>query len=324
MSIYMRSLWGIFNSSITTNKYSMKVQEIINEEWSIDPRKWGTPAAAPKAKVALTGDAKTIANLESWAKANGLTAEKEVIKKTWLSKWSAGWKGFFYLTGYVVISVDALWHLHILEKQYMGGVINATEYKNLRQWYIGYWTIQALTPFIIRFIQTSRWITALGTIIVGLATGGMGLAVLGGLVASFVSQAAFFAALIAVTETPAFRKWAEKFYTEITFVGAISDAIWNEFQQLFTNKDYYQRKKEEKIKVNPEAAARDAEEEKNRQDRSQPLTGPNSIVINGERVTDEKGNLDQLVLAGPFVKNYMDLHPNDPEVKKVLAKMSQK
>ena len=206
----------------------------------------------------------------------------------------------------------------------MGGVINATEYKNLRQWYIGYWTIQALTPFIIRFIQTSRWITALGTIIIGLATGGMGLAVLGGLVASFVSQAAFFAALIAVTETPAFRKWAEKFYTEITFVGAISDAIWNEFQQLFTNKDYYDRKKEEKVKVNPEAAARDAEEEKNRQNRSQPLTGPNSIVINGERVTDEKGNLDQLVLAGPFVKNYMDLHPDDPEVKKVRAKMAQK
>jgi hypothetical protein len=303
----------------------MKVHEIINEEWSLDPRKWGKPAApAPSAPatVKLTGDAAKIARLERWAVSKGLTAEKEVIKKTWLSKFSTGWKGFFYLTGYVIISVDALWHLHILEKQYMAGEINATEYKNLRQWYIGYWTIQSLTPFIIRFIQTSRWITALGTVIVGLATGGMGLAVLGGLVASFVSQAAFFAALIAVTETPAFRKWAEKFYTEITFVGAISDGIWNEFQQLFTNKDYYDRKKDEKAVKNPAAAAKDAEEEKNRQNRGQPLTGPNAIVINGERVTDEKGNLDQFKLAGPFVKNYMDLNPNDPEVKKVRAKMA--
>jgi len=320
----MRILWGIFNSSVVTNKYIMKVHEIISEEFSLDPRKWGKPAAPAPATVKITGDAAKIARLERWAVSRGLTAEKEVIKKTWLSKFSTGWRGFFYLVGYVTITVDALYHLHILEKQYMAGEINATEYKNLRQWYIGYWTIQSLTPFIIRFIQTSRWITALGTVIVGLATGGMGLAVLGGLVASFASQAAFFAALIAVTETPAFKKWAEQFFTQITFVGAISDGIWNEFQQLFTNKDYYDRKKDEKAVTNPAAAAKDAEEEKNRQDRSQPLTGPNSIVINGERVTDEKGNLDQLVLAGPFVKNYMDLNPNDPEVKKVRAKMAAK
>jgi hypothetical protein len=320
----MRILWGIFNSSEITNKYIMKVHEIINEEWSLDPRKWGKPAPAAPAAVKITGDAAKIARLERWAVSRGLTAEKEVVKKTWLSKFSTGWRGFFYLVGYVTITADALWHLHILEKQYMAGEINATEYKNLRQWYIGYWTIQSLTPFIIRVIQTSRWITALGTVIVGFATGGMGLAVLGGLLASFLSQAAFFAALVGVSTTPAFKKWAEKFFTEITFVGAISDGIWNEFQQLFTNKDYYDRKKDEKAVTNPAAAAKDAEEEKNRQNRSQPLTGPNSIVINGERVTDEKGNLDQLVIAGPFVKNYMDLHPNDPEVKKVRAKMAAK
>jgi len=302
----------------------MKVHEIINEEWSLDPRKWGKPAPAAPATVKLTGDAAKIARLERWAVSRGLTAEKEIVKKTWLSKFAKGWQGFFYLTGYVTISVDALWHLHILEKQYMEGEINATQYKNLRQWYIGYWTIQALTPFIIRFIQSSRLITALGTVIVGLATGGMGLAVLGGLVASFVSQAAFFAALIAVTETPAFKKWAEKFYTEITFVGAISDGIWDEFQQTVYYKEYYVRKKEEKAVVNPAAAARDAEEEKQFLLRNRPLEGPNAIVINGERVTDEKGNLDQFVLAGPFVKNYMDLHPDDPNVKKVRAKMSAK
>jgi hypothetical protein len=318
----MRILWGIFNSNATTNKYIMKVHEIITEEWSLDPRKWGKPAPAAPSTVKLSGDAAKIARLEKWAVSKGLTAEKEVIKKTWLSKFAKGWQGFFYLVGYVTITVDALYHLYILEQQYMAGEINATEYKNLRQWYIGYWTIQSLTPFIIRFIQTSRWITALGTVIVGLATGGMGLAILGGLVASFVSQAAFFAALIAVTTTPAFKKWAEQFFTQITFVGSISDGIWNEFQQLFTNKDYYDRKKDEKAVTNPAAAAKDAEEEKNRQNRSQPLTGPNAIVINGERVTDEKGNLDQFKLAGPFVKNYMDLNPNDPEVKKVRAKMA--
>jgi hypothetical protein len=75
----------------------MKVQEIINEEWSIDPRKWGTPAAAPKAKVALTGDAKTIANLESWAKANGLTAEKEVIKKNVAIQVVSWLEGIFFI-----------------------------------------------------------------------------------------------------------------------------------------------------------------------------------------------------------------------------------
>jgi len=318
----MRSLWGIFNSNATTNKYIMKVHEIITEEWSLDPRKWGKPAPAPQAKLAVTDDAAKIARLEKWAVSKGLTAEKEVIKKTWLSKFSTGWRGFLYLVGYVTITVDALYHLYILEQQYMAGEINATEYKNLRQWYIGYWTIQSLTPFIIRFIQTSRWITALGTVIVGLATGGMGLAVLGGLLASFLSQAAFFAALVGVSTTPAFKKWAEKFFTEITFVGSISDGIWNEFQQLFTNKDYYDRKKDEKAVTNPAAAARDADQNKQSQLRSRPLEGPNSIVINGERVTDEKGNLDQLKLAGPFVKNYMDLNPNDPEVKKVRAKMA--
>ena len=46
-------------------------------------------------------------------------------------------------------------------------------------------------------------------------------------------------------------------------------------------------------------------------------------MINGIRVTDKDGNLDDYAMMRPFVKNYLELHPEDPNVQKVLALQSK-
>jgi hypothetical protein len=296
----MRTFWWFFYSTLASGKYiTMKVYEIIAED----------------SKVTLQGSAQSVEAIEAMAKKLGLTAaDKEIVKASMLSKMAPWLKGIVYVTGFVTPCLELAWHLTIIDKYYMNGKYNATEYKNWRQYYIGVWQIEILVPFIIMFIRRAKWITLLAGAIIGFLSGGTAIGIGAAILAAFGPAATewiMIEALSAALQSPAGQEWLKKFFTEIAMFGKIGDEIWNELQGLVSNKDFYDKKKEEKRKKNPAAAAADDAEASGQQ-----LTGK-QMSMQGLVVLDKNGykipGID--IALGSYIKQ----NPNDPLVQKYLA-----
>jgi hypothetical protein len=348
--IYMRILWGIFISSVITNKYIMKVQEIINEEWSLDPRKWGSdPALADTAKqtkanaAALTAAQRAAASVKGASPevqkalasiAKGANETAVAASREALSAKVGNWTHFLTVMGAMAITAQLYYNFDQLEKKYNAGELNKAQYKEAHAAYFGLWVIQFMVPWLISKLGIARLLTFFVRVIVGILTLGS-VAITGGAtfwaaIVGITIEQAIFTGIQTFMMTPTFEKWvAQHFFKPLVVIGTIPDESWNILRgylsdipginKLIKNPgdDFYTSQAKNKKEVNPAAAARDEEDEKG--SFGGPMKAPNGIMINGVRVTNEKGQLDDYAMMRPFVTSYMKLHPEDPDVQKVIA-----
>lgn len=346
----MRILWGIFISSVITNKYIMKVQEIINEEWSLDPRKWGRdPALADTAKqtkanaAALTAAQRAAASVKGASPevqkalasiAKGANETAVAASREALSAKVGNWTYFLKVMGAMAITAQLYYNFDQLEKKYNTGELNKAQYKEAHEAYFGLWVIQFMVPWLVSILPIAKLMTFFVRVIVGILTLGSA-AITGGAtfwaaIVGITIEQAIFSGIQAFMMTPTFEKWvAQNFFKPLVFLGSIPDESWNILRGYLSdipgiNKlvknpgdDFYTSQAKNKKAVNPTAAAKDEEDEKG--SFGGPMKAPNGIMINGIRVTNEKGQLDDYAMMRPFVINYMKLHPEDPEVQKVIA-----
>jgi len=346
----MRILWGIFNSSVVTNKYIMKVHEIISEEWSLDPRKWGSdPALASTAKQAKANAAaltaaqkaassvsgaspsvqKALAAIAKGANETAIAASREA-----LSAKVGNWSHFLTVMGAIAITAQLYYNFDQIEKRYNAGELNRAEYKEAHEAYFGLWVIQFMVPWLVRVLGVAKLLTFFVRVVVGILTLGStaltGGATFWAAIVGITIEQAIFSGIQAFMMTPTFEKWvAQHFFKPLVVIGTIPDESWNILRGLLSSipgidklvknpgDDFYTSQQKNKKQINPAADAADDAAEKGSYGGA--MTAPNGIMINGVRVTNEKGQLDDYAMMRPFVTSYMKSHPEDPEVQKVLA-----
>ena len=298
----------------------MKVYEIIEEnqqldELSLNPMNWFK--SAPKAASSSAG---AISQLDKDAARLGLSNGREMAKTTWLAKvgkWGA-LKTFIYAVGFVAIAVELNYYLDVVNARYKNNEINSEQWKQQRDYYIGIWTVEMLVPFVIAFLQRAKFITFFATAITAFATvssGGVLIPVLAGLLATFGSEALLFAGIEAFLHSNMAQDYMVKWFKELAMLGKIGDDLWQELYTLVTGKDFDKVKKQE---LNPAAAKKDqddAEQEKMLRAKSE----KNAVYINGVRVDDGKGGLDDNAYMNDKVQYALQYHPDDPGIQKMAA-----
>ena len=335
----------------------MKIYEVITpaeqnlfEVW-YNPLTWGgsgdagaiatqakTNAAALQAAKDAAGKFKNASPAVQKALAaisQGATAEAKAASQTALLQKVGNFGYALRILGAIAISVELYYNWDQLEKKYNAGDLNRSQYKEAHEAYFGLWVIQFMAPWLARMLGIAKLLTFLVRIIVGVLTLGSS-ALTGGATfyASIVGIAieqAIFTGIQAFMMTKTFENWmAYHFFSTLVTIGTIPDESWNILRGYLTKipgvdklvknpgDDFYTSQAKNKKEINPAAAARDEEDAK-KQTFMNPASAPNAIMINGVRVTDAKGNLDDYAMMRPFVTNYIELHPEDPNVQKVLA-----
>jgi len=339
----------------------MKVYEVISkdpqlDEFSLNPMNWfGAGNAGAAAKQASYDDG-AVKNLAAIAKkqfpnlspAAG-KALADITSGTAKASKAASQEAFAMKVGnisYVLrvlgafaISYKLYSNFSILEDKYNAGELNAEQYKEAHEAYWGLWVIQFMGPWLATTLGTAKLVAFLIRLILAVLTLGVTVFTGGGAAAATITglvvEQAVFTALQAFLMSKTFEQWMSyHFFKTLVTIGSVPDASWNILRQylseipvinaFFKDKgvDFYTAAKKEKQRINPAAAADD---EKATQARNlAPLdSDKNAIMINGIRVTDKDGNLDDYAMMRPFVKNYLELHPEDPNVQKVLALQSK-
>lgn len=328
----------------------MKVHEIINEEWSLDPRKWGSDsglaAAAKQTKAnaaALTAAQKAAASVKGASPAvqkalasiaKGATETAVAASREALSAKVGNWTHFLTVMGAVAITAQLYYNFDQLEKRYNAGELNKAEYKEAHEAYFGLWVIQFMVPWLVRVLGVAKLLTFFVRVVVGILTLGStaltGGATFWAAIVGIGIEQAIFTGIQAFMMTPTFEKWvAQHFFKPLVVIGTIPDESWNILRGYLSNipgidklvknpgDDFYTSQAKNKKQINPAAAAADDAAEKGSFGNA--MNAPNGIMINGVRVTNEKGELDKFAMMRPFVTNYIELHPEDPNVQKVLA-----
>jgi len=349
--VFICAFYGVFlfrvQQLINT---SMKVQEVISEEWSLNPLKWGKdPALASAAKqtkanaAALTAAQKAAASVKGASPAvqkalasiaKGANETAIAASREALSARVGNWTYFLKVMGAIAITAQLYYNFDQLEKRYNAGELNKAQYKEAHEAYFGLWVIQFMVPWLVSILPIAKLMTFFVRVIVGILTLGStaltGGATFWAAIVGITIEQAIFSGIQAFMMTPTFEKWvAQHFFKPLVAIGTIPDESWNILRgylssipgidKLMKNPgdDFYTSQAKNKKQINPAAAEKDEKDEKGSFGNA--MTAPNGIMINGIRVTDEKGQLDDYAMMRPFVTNYIKLHPEDPEVQKVLA-----
>jgi len=340
----------------------MKVNEVIIpkeqdlfEVW-YNPLSWGGAGALGSAAKQKSTDAaalKAASNAASKFKgaspavqkalaaiSAGATEEAKAASKVALSAKVGNMMHLLTVLGAVAITIELYFNWDAIEKKYNDGELNKAQYKEAHEAYFGLWVIQFMAPWLARILGIAKILTFLVRVIVGVLTLGSS-ALTGGAtffaaIAGLTIEQAIFSGIQAFMMTKTFETWmAQHFFTTLVTIGSIPDESWNILRGYLTKipgidklvknsgDDFYTSQAKNKQEINPAAAAKDDADDAVAV-RSNSLSAPNAININGVRVTDAKGNLDDYAMMRPFVKNYIELHPEDPEVQKVIALQKSK
>jgi hypothetical protein len=278
--------------------------------------------AAGKFKDASPAVQKILANISANA-----TAEAKAASRVALSAKLGTMMHLLTLLGAVAITIELYFNWDAIEKQYNAGDLNKAQYKEAHEAYFGLWVIQFMVPWLARVLGIAKILTFLVRVIVGVLTLGSS-ALTGGAtffasIAGLAIEQAIFTGIQAFMMTKTFETWmAQHFFATLVTIGTIPDESWNILRGYLTKipgvdklvknpgDDFYTSQDKNRP---DDVRARDTSDDVHR------FKDDNSIVINGVVVADGKGNIDDYALMGPFVKNYIDLHPQDPAVQKLKA-----
>jgi len=302
----------------------MKVEEIISEVW-YNPMSWGKTAApvAKQATATLTGDAAKLARITAWAKKSGMEAALQArAKESFLSK-IGGFRTVFFLIGYAEIGISLWYNLHVVEAMYEAGEIKQAELERWRDWWIGYWLIIAVMPFVAKIIGKAKVISTIVTVIVGLISGGFAPAAFAGIALAVGGNSVVFAAITTFMQTKMAQDWlATYFFKSITMVGHIADEGWDILSKVITGKGYYEKEEEIQKQKNPDAWANDNTKRSGGGTDGNPNTGKNAVIVGGVRITDQDGYLLPDARANPNVRTALEY--GTPEEKAAYAKVAAK
>jgi len=308
----------------------MKVQEIISEEWSLNPLKWGakpTPAQLRTAASAVrSGTPEWIAKLGVKRLANEAAALKMAERMGPITA-LAKLLGFFYIT------VELYQNLEVLERAYNEGKIDSANYKKAHEAYIGLWMTQAMVPWLVKILAVQRIASFLVRAVLAIATLGATAATGGALapaaLAGIVIEQAAFTALQTFLASDTFKNWAKDYMVAFATIGHIPDELFNQLRGYISEipgmdkimknpgKTFYQS---QDLKRSPDVRAKDkTTADGNAGSIMHDIRDdPDAVVIAGNRVDDGKGGVNRLVAAGPQVQAAIKLHPEDPMVQKYL------
>jgi len=306
--IYMRTFWWIFYLDYGLGKYmTMKVYEIISEATG---------------SVTVSGDPAVLDRIEALSKQLGMNTKKEAIKTGLLSKWTASmptWLGTaLKLVGFSIITGELLYNLSVLDQAFVSGKIKTrAEYENERQYAIGYWQIQLLVPWIVKWLRRQKALIIIIGAITGFLTIGAGLGI-GAAVISLLGGAAIdwtiAAGIEAFLMSSAGQEWMRQAFTAIALFGRIGDELINEIETLVTGKSHEDNIADKRKRENPAADAADVKADQARQKSD---FGPKSVKIDGNLVVDQDGY--KVPGAAFGLENYMKLNPSDPLVMRYKA-----
>jgi len=330
----------------------MKVYEIIatqqqlEEAW-YNPLSW-VSSAPTAAQTAL--DTKGLSVMARYAKAKGLspgvtaaltkmsqnaasvgTAEAGAKLGTMVGKW-------FYvlkLLGCWAICIELYNNLTQLEKLYMAGDIDSKNYKEAHEAYWGLWTIQMMLPWLTQILRIEKLVAFLIRMIVFIGTAGLaglsagvtgGVSIVGAISGMVVEQAVF-TAVQAFVMSKAFENWlTAHFFKGLVTIGTVEEEGVSMLRDLVGLKGVgfsYDKEKAKRDAANPAAAKKEKEYDAATK-AALAQDQKNAVVINGVRVDDGQGGIDQLVAAGPMVQGYVGTHPEDPMVQKYLKMKGSK
>jgi len=315
----------------------MKVYEVItpiNEEFSLNPFKWG---AKPTTGQLRSAAADIKAGTPVWAAKLGVKrlankqAEAAVAERMGPAIGAiAKLAGFFYIT------VDLYQNLDELERAYNEGKVKSDWYKQAHEAYIGMWMVQLMVPWLTRILQVQRIVSILVRVVLAIATLGA-TAVTGGALApaalaGVVVEQAVFLGVQGFLTSETFKNWAKDYMVAFATVGYVPDELYNQLRAYISKIPGV-----DKIMKNPGDTFYQSQD-KNRpadvraKDDSKADTTPGgasllkdlrddpaNIVINGALVGNTKtGEIDKLMVASPTVQSQIKLHPEDPQVQKYL------
>lgn len=278
--------------------------------------------AASKFKDASPAVQKVLANISATA-----TTEAKAASRVALSAKVGNMMHLLTALGAVAITIELYYNWDAIEKQYNAGDLNKAQYKEAHEAYFGLWVIQFMVPWLARILGIAKILAIFVRIIVGVLTLGSS-ALTGGAtffasVAGLVIEQAIFTGIQAFMMTKTFETWmAQHFFTTLVTIGTIPDESWNVLRGYLTKIPGV-----DKLVKNPGDDFYTSQDKnrpaniraKDTSDDVHSYSDPKAIVINGVVVADGKGKIDDYALMGPFVKNYIDLNPDDPNVQKLKA-----
>jgi len=314
----------------------MKVYEVItpiNEEFSLNPLKWGATPSKSQLRMAAA-DVK--AGTPVWAAKLGVkrlaNKQAELVMAERMGPWAALAKllGFFYIT------VDLYQNLDELEKAYNEGKVKSDWYKQAHEAYIGMWMVQLMVPWLTRILQVQRIVSILVRVVLAIATLGA-TAVTGGALApaalaGIVVEQAVFLGVQGFLTSDMFKNWAKDYMVAFATIGYVPDELFNQLRAYVSKIPGV-----DKIMKNPGDTFYQSQDKKRPADvrakddsKADTTPGgasllkdlrddPTNIVINGALVGNTKtGEIDKLMVASPTVQSQIKLHPEDPQVQKYL------
>jgi len=299
----------------------MKVQEIISEEWSLNPLNWGKTPDADLLKAAPSWAGKLgvrrLANEQAAAameqRMGALSAAAKII-------------GFFYIT------VDLYQNLDELEQAYNKGTIQSDKYKTAHEAYVGLWMTQLMVPWLVRILRIEKIVSLLVRFVLAVASMGA-TAITGGalapaVLAGVVVEQSVFTGIQYFLTSDTFKNWAKDYMVAFATIGYIPDELFNQLRGYISKIPGI-----DKIMKNPGDTFYQS------QDKNRPADvrakdklevdgnagsvfgsvrdDPTAVIISNLRVDDGNGGVNK-AMVGPDVDAYVRLHPEDPMVQKFL------
>ena len=312
----------------------MKVYEVItpiNEEFSLNPLKWGATPSKSQLRMAAA-DIK--AGTPVWAAKLGVKRLANKQAELAMAERMGPWAALAKLLGFFYITVDLYQNLDELEKAYNEGKVKSDWYKQAHEAYVGMWMVQLMVPWLTRILQVQRIVSILVRVVLAIATLGA-TAVTGGALApaalaGIVVEQAVFLGVQGFLTSDMFKNWAKDYMVAFATIGYVPDELFNQLRAYVSKIPGV-----DKIMKNPGDTFYQSQDKKRpadvrAKDDSKADTTPNgsmlanikddptAVVIAGYRVDDGAGGINRIVAAGPQVQAAIKLHPEDPMVQKFL------
>jgi len=331
----------------------MKVYEIITPQplnefalKDLNPFNWGkgdekTDTAAKAAGrsaatgVAVGGALAGVGTAAMMWNSIGKAADKgarEASKELWV-KHLGNWASILKILQAFEILAETKYRLYVLEQRYLKGELNKQQFADYQKAFLGLAEVQFFAPWLVSILAKTKLVMFLARILFGVATLGVGFFT-GGVAAimGIALETAVFTALQQFLRSQAFENWMfNHMLTPLILAGEIPYQSWSILREYLSQipilgkyidsggnpgMGYADAMAAKKKEVNPKAAEED-EKVTDFGKINKTNARKNAVVIDGTNIVSPDGTLNDYAFMKLSVQNYISLHPDDPEVKKI-------
>lgn len=258
---------------------------------------------------------------------------REASKAQWVKR-LGNWAAILKLIQAFEMLAETKYRLYVLEQRYLKGELNKQQFADYQKAFLGLAQIQFFSPWLVGILANMKIVQFLARLIFGVLTLGVGFFT-GGVAAilGIGLQLAVFTALQQFLRSSAFENWM--FNHALNFLilaGEIPYESWSLLRQYVLSEvpilgkyidsggnpgmGYADAMAAKKKEVNPKAAEED-EKVTDFGKINKTNARKNAVVIDGTNIVSPDGTLNDYAFMKLSVQNYISLHPDDPEVKKI-------